>query len=395
MLRTSDLLRIVVRRQLRQLRIGVILSIGIGIAMFIGVNVVGKDVEERITQDVSLIGNVTIIMVEHEEYMHPAMPPQFFTPKTISLLRGLPEVYNVSACMRWAHQVPMQIGDRTFYLYVLGVDPQYWDVYSLYALEGRLLNAEDEQKRSRVCVLGEEAARNLLGEGPYVGRELTIYSDNYTVVGISGGFMMHNRADRCFIPLSTAFDRTPHDNKYPNRILVRMHHLDDVEPMEKKLPDLIRSQQKAPYLKVEYPKDAMINVRTIIARVHVLLMLGIIAALGLGGFGIWQSSFASVRDRTREIGLKLAMGAERKDIMLQFLGEALFSALLGGMAGIVAGVAAVLALCFALGLPVPLMSIFLNIPLCLLAATLVGAGGGTYPAMQAGRMDVAAALRFE
>lgn len=395
MLRTSDLLRIVILRQLRQVRIGVTASISIGIAMFIVVYVVGQNIENRVTQDVSLIGNVTILAVEQAEYWHPGAPPQFFTKRTISRVRELSGVHSASLCMRSPHTVPMQVGDKMVYVYLLGVDAAYWNVYSLYASEGRLLTEEDEKKRSRVCVLGEQVARQIFGEGPYVGRQLTLFNDNYTVVGIAGGFMLQGREDRCYVPLSTIADRSLEDNNYPNCILVRMDHLDDVEDMYEKLPGVIRAEQKAPYLRLEYPEAGIRNVRRITGTVHLLLQLGIIAALGLGGFGIWQSSFAAVRERTREIGLKLAMGAEQRDIMLQFLGEALCSALLGGVIGIFVGVLAAVSLSIAVGFPLAWARIFFSIPVSLLTATLVGAAGGTYPAMRAGRMDVAAALRFE
>lgn len=395
MLRTSDLLRIVVLRQLRQVRIGVTASISIGIAMFIIVHVVGKNIEDRVTQDVSLIGNVTILAAEHEEYRHPGAPPQFFIKRTVSRLRELPEVHSASMCMRSPHTVLMRVGEKVVYVYMLGVDSAYWNVYSLYAAEGRLLTDEDERKRSRVCVLGEKIARQIFGEGPYVGRQLTLYNDNYTVVGIAAGFMLQGKDDRCFVPLSTIADRGLETNNYPNCILVRMNHLDDVKRMYTSLPGLIRSQQNAPYLRLEYPEEGIRNVQLITGRVHLLLQLGILAALGLGCFGIWQSSFASVRDRTREIGLKLAMGAEQRDIMFQFLGEALCSALLGGVVGIVTGVAAAIALSVAIGFPLAWGRIFFSVPVSLLVATLVGAAGGSYPAMRAGRMDVASALRFE
>jgi putative ABC transport system permease protein len=373
----------------------VILSIGIGIAMYIGVQVVGYDIEDRVTQDVSLIGNVTIISVEHAEYRHRGAPLQYFVPKVAERIRELPEVHSASMNMRSPHTVPMRVGDRIVHIRMMGVDAAFWDVYALRAIEGRLFSDEDIKQRSRVCVLGTKAARELFGEGPYVGRTITLYKDNYTVIGVVAGFMLQGKEDRCFLPLSTAEDRSFADNNYPNRILVRLKHLTDVDAMYEKLPGLILEQQKAPYLWLEYSGESIRSVRLIVGRVHVILQLGIVAALGLGCFGIWQSSFTSVRERTREIGLKLAMGAEQKDIMLQFLGEALCSALLGGVTGIVVGTAAVLGLCAWLTIAVPWWELCVSVPVSLFVATLVGALGGTYPSLQAGRMDVATALRFE
>ncbi|MDR2604496.1 MAG: ABC transporter permease [Desulfovibrio sp.] len=370
------------------------LSIGLGIAVFIGVDVIGKELEDRIVSDVGLIGNVTILSVTMEENLYLNMPDHFFTNKTVKMFKSLPEVMYAGLSMRFVEIIQTQIKDTFVNIRIRGVDPFFWKVYDLIATEGRLLNEVDEKKRSRVCVLGKDLARNLFQDGPYIGRSVTLFSDNYTVVGIGGGLMMRSRTLDCLIPMTTASDRIP-GNTYPNRLLLRLRRLDDVEAMIERLPELILSQQNTPYFKIEYAKDEIKAVRTIIGRVHVLLLLGIFASLGLGTFGIWQSSFAAVRERTREIGLQLAMGAEQNDIMRQFLGEALFNALLGGAIGTLVGIIAILVLCVSLGMPISWASIVLHVPVCLLAASCIGAAGGTWPAIQAGRMDVAAALRYE
>ncbi|MDL2280023.1 ABC transporter permease, partial [Desulfovibrio sp. OttesenSCG-928-G11] len=274
----------------------------------------------------------------------------------------------------------------------------FWDVYAIHAAEGRLFTAADDEARSRVCVLGEELARRLFGKGPYVGRSLTIFSDNYMVIGVAGGVLTRAWRDRCFVPMTTASDRFVASPAIKaNRIVLRTGHLEDIAPLLKRMPDILLKTQGTPYDLVTYEnaRDELSNVRLIVSRVNIILQLGIFAALGLGGFGIWQSSFASVRERTQEIGLQLAMGAEQMDIVKQFLGESLFNALLGGLVGVVIGVTGVIILCLLYELPAPWLPILINLPLCLIVSALVGAVGGTWPAIQAGRMDVATALRFE
>lgn len=398
MLRTSDLLRIVVRRQVRQLRFGVILSIGIGIAMFLGVDVVGKDIEQRVARDVALIGTVTVLIAEFDDWGHNKYPFQEFLPKTLEAVQKAPGVLHAGRLMRWPLTVDMLVGTRTLMLRAQGVDANFWDVYAIHPAEGRLFTEEDDKARSRVCVLGDELARRFFGSGPYVGRTLTIFSDNYMVIGVAGGVLTRAWRDRCFVPLNTALDRFA--DVVPikaNRIVLRTGQLEEIAPLLKMMPDILQETQGTPRDLVTYEnaRDELSNVRLIVSRVNLILQLGIFAALGLGGFGIWQSSFASVRERTQEIGLQLAMGAEQLDIVKQFLGESLFNALLGGLAGVLIGVSGVIVLCLMYELPVPWLRILVNIPLCLIVSALVGAVGGTWPAIQAGRMDVATALRFE
>ena len=129
--------------------------------------------------------------------------------------------------------------------------------------------------------------------------------------------------------------------------------------------------------------------------VETLLWLGIAASLMLGGFGIWYGTFAAVRARTKEVGLKKAMGGSDADILLQFLAEALCKSVAGGILGIVLGLSLVWggALALGIGVSYPLLvgsslgSIFFS--------AIIGVAGGLYPAMQASRMDVVSALRFE
>ena len=129
--------------------------------------------------------------------------------------------------------------------------------------------------------------------------------------------------------------------------------------------------------------------------VQSLLWLGIIASLMLGGFGIWYGTFAAVRARTREVGLKKAMGGSDRDIMAQFLCEALCKSVAGGVLGIILGVSAVVGGVYALGTGIPVVDLILSCTGSILFSAVIGVAGGIFPAIQASRMDVVTALRFE
>ena len=392
--KARELLRIVIRRQLRQRGYGVIMSISMGICVYLCMAVLGGGIEERISQDVSLLGNASVITATFEEYRHPAVPARAFTPQTLEMIRSRPEVLAAAACMRFPAPAAMPRGGIFDTFSVLGVGPGYWEAQSLHAEEGRLLTEDDENTRARVCVLGKRLAQRLLGDGPYAGRIITLFNDNYTVAGVGGGLLMRGKADWCFIPLATAVARRFHDAA-ANRLILRVRHLDQTRPLAEGLPQLVALQQDAAYLKVEYARDELDKIQTIRFWVRFLLWLGVFGALALGCLGIWQGAFASVRQRTREIGLQFAIGAERADIVFQFLTESLCKSLIGGFAGICLAVLMISACAAGGEIPLHWQDIVRGLALSLTAAVLVGAAGGAYPAYLAGKMDIVSALRHE
>ncbi len=392
MIRTSDLLRIVLRQQVRQINYGVILAIAFGICIYLSMGLLGKEIETVIGQDINFIGGVSVIRASLEEHYFPDTPPQFFSPAVLEQMRSMPQVLSASTSMRRVCWVPMTVGQRQFDLYVLGVDPWFWTTNSISAVQGRLLDAADEDRRARVCVLGREIARILFGEGPYIGRIVGIHNDNYEVVGLGTGIML--RGNWCFIPLGTAMDRGIVDAG-PNRLQLRMRRLEDVESMARMIPDLVSQKQQPLHLKVEFAGEELRKILGITRWVRILLTLGIASSLVLGCMGIWQGTFAAVRERTREVGLKLAMGAERWDILAQFLGEAICKSVLGGILGIVLGAACIYVTSLILHLPVGWPKFVQDSLLCVGTATLVGVVGGMYPAILASRMDAVHALRYE
>jgi len=392
MIRTTDLLRIVLRQQVRQLNYGVILAVAFGICIYLSMGILGKEIETLIGQDINFIGGVSLIKASLEEHYFPDTPPQSFAPAVLEQVRSMPQVLSASTSMRRVCWVPMTVGQRTFDLYVLGVDPWFWTTNSITAFQGRLLDAADEAQRARVCVLGGEIAQILFGEGPYIGRIVGIHNDNYEVVGIGTGIML--RGNWCFIPLGTAMDRGIHDAA-PNRMQLRMRRLEDVEPMAQIIPNIVSQKQQSLHLKVEFAGEELSKILGIVRWVRILLTLGIASSLILGCMGIWQGTFAAVRERTREVGLKLAMGAERWDIWAQFLGEAICKSVLGGILGIVLGAVCIYVTGFLLHIPIVWTKFGQDSLLCAGAATLVGVVGGMYPAILASRMDAVHALRYE
>ena len=196
------------------------------------------------------------------------------------------------------------------------------------------------------------------------------------------------------MPYTTFVDRQWGDAKI-TRLFVRAIGWEDVSRLTQLIPEVVLSRQSAPYLHVYTRDEQLTRLEDTFMWVQSLLWLGIIASLMLGGFGIWYGTFAAVRARTREVGLKKAMGGSDRDIMAQFLCEALCKSVAGGVLGIILGVSAVVGGVYALGTGIPVVDLILSCTGSILFSAVIGVAGGIFPAIQASRMDVVTALRFE
>ncbi|MDR1777852.1 MAG: ABC transporter permease [Desulfovibrio sp.] len=396
MIAMSDLFRISLRQVVRQRNYGVVLSIALGITAYIVLAVLGREIRYKIGQDMVLMGGVNVINVLMTDSQYPGQPVREFYPETVRAIEGLPGVYMVSRNIR--NNVSFNLrgeGERSLQVSFIGVDEYYAETFSLEAVAGRLLTAEDVSGRRRVCLLGLDAARDLYGgAGQSLGKFLFLDKEVFEVVGVITGVMLGSQRRGGFLPITSMIDRNWGGGKV-TRLYVRATGWEDVAGLVKLIPDVVRSHQAAPYVRLETQEDQLKRIRFTFMWVESLLWLGIAASLMLGGFGIWTGTFAAVRARTREVGLKKAMGGSDADILAQFLAEALCKAVTGGFLGIIVGAllvetgAALLDTGFSYGL------LATSSLASIVFSAVIGVAGGLYPAIQASRMDVVTALRFE
>lgn len=396
MIAMSDLFRVSLRQVVRQRAFGVILSIALGITAFIVLAVMGREIRYKVGQDMVLMGGVNVIRVIMDDRQYPGQPIREFFPATVDALRALPGVAIVSRNV-WISQFfsLRGEGERSLNVFFIGIDQYYPLVYSVDLITGRFFTDADIDQRRRVCMLGREAARDLYNSPQEaLGQLVFLQQDVFEVIGVVSGVMLGDWGKGGFLPYTTMIDRNWGDGKI-TRLFVRAISWQDVAPIVKAIPAVVRKHQSAPYLVTLTQEDQLKRVEGMFLWVEALLWLGIAASLMLGGFGIWQGTFAAVRARTREVGLKKAMGGSDTDIMSQFLAEALCKAVAGGIFGIVTGSLLVslgawlLATGFSWSL---LVSSSLG---SIVFSAVIGVAGGLYPAVQASRMDVVSALRFE
>jgi putative ABC transport system permease protein len=296
----------------------------------------------------------------------------------------------------------VKYGNQNSNLQVVGTTPNYIEVRNYTMTHGRMFTQGDDEARRRYAVLGSSVPRQL-GANPaaMIGQTLGIRGINFEIIGVlsekgaAGGFF--NPDEQILIPLSTARYRVFGSD----RVRSMSVQVQDGVPIEQGMVDLERVLRREHKIRPGQENDFTIrNQRDILTtqqeatQVFTTLLASIAAvSLVVGGIGIMNIMLVSVTERTREIGVRKALGATRRDIMLQFLVEALALCLVGGLLGIALGTGAALALSRWMQWNT------LVSPAAVLVAfgfsALVGLFFGIWPARRAAGMDPITALRYE
>jgi putative ABC transport system permease protein len=285
---------------------------------------------------------------------------------------------------------------------VQGVYSAYQQIGNWQMAEGSFFSDADESQGTSVAVVGQTVVQNLftpLGVDP-VGQQIRISGQTFTVVGVlatKGANGLGNADDVIYIPFSTATRRLT-NQQFVNQIAVQATSANAVNQVQADVQTLLEQRHN---IAAGGTDDFSIRnqnqiIQTVqgVATTLTFLLVGVAAvSLVVGGIGIMNIMLVSVTERTREIGIRMAVGARRKDILSQFLIEAVFLSGVGGLIGIVIGIVVSLELSRLGNLP-GLISPF-SVSLAFGVSALVGVLFGLYPAWRASRLDPITALRVE
>lgn len=275
---------------------------------------------------------------------------------------------------------------------VFGVEATYPKVISLTLSQGRFFNQAEQQSSRKVAVIGTTVKNNLFGEGKSMGKTVDVAGIKYVVVGILGprgaifGIDLDNSI---YIPFSSAQRQFGIDRL--NTIYISVKTADSVKNVQNKAIILLKKRLSEDEFTVQSQEQTLSTISQI---TNVLtLVLGSIAAISLivGGIGIMNIMLVSVTERTREIGLRKAVGAKPSDIRNQFLIEAVALSGLGGVIGIILGIGTAFIIGRFFTTTVP----FWSVALAFGFSMLVGIIFGVAPAIRAARLDPIQALRYE
>ncbi|GHO87896.1 multidrug ABC transporter substrate-binding protein [Dictyobacter formicarum] len=280
---------------------------------------------------------------------------------------------------------------------VQGVYPNYQQIGSWQLQEGNFFTSADEQSNASVAVLGQTVVDNLFtaqGIDP-LGRQVRIGSSTFTVVGVlatKGANGATNADDVIYIPFSTAINRLGGSQR-PLAITVLVSQGQNVTDVQANVQQFLQGRHDASEFTIQNQGQLLQTVQTAAQSLTILLISVAAISLLVGGIGIMNIMLVSVTERTREIGIRIALGAYPSDVMAQFLIEALILSALGGIVGIALGVlgAFVASQLTAQPLVIDPLAILLSFAF----AAVVGIVFGFYPAQRAARMDPINALRTE
>jgi putative ABC transport system permease protein len=384
-----------------------VLGIVIGVGAVIAMLAIGSGAQNTITSSISDIGTNLIFVMRGgatKEVQNP-MPLTYGDAMAIADPFSAPSIIGVAPIIQGSLEVSFA-GKSTFTTGI-GVTPDYQSVRNVDLSEGEFISEINILGRAAVAVLGPDVAEELFGRSEgVVGETIRIEGQPFRVVGVKaplGGSGFQNPDDEVLVPMSTAQARLQRRSRDSvDMILVQAISAENVVTASDEIATILRMRHRTPIGEDDFTiftQEEFLETASAITSV-LTIFLGGIAGISLlvGGIGIMNIMLVSVTERTREIGLRKAVGARKKDIMLQFLTESALLSLMGGLMGIGLGwglskiVGAIAAasetdLTPAVGLDAVLLATIFS--------TIVGLFFGIYPAKRAADLEPVEALRYE
>ena len=383
--------------------LGIIIGVGAVITML----AIGTGARQRISEQISSMGSNLLIILPGSTTtggvrMGAGTQPTLSMSDVEAIQKESPAVAYVAPVHNGVGQVVY--GNLNWSTAVVGTTPAMLEVRDWPLSSGRAFTDEDVRSATKVCLLGQTVVTNLFGTIDPIGQIIRIKNIPFTIIGIldSKGQSPQgqDQDDTIYIPVTTA-QKKLFGTSFPGMIrimMVKAKSSEDLSAAEKQITELLRQRHHiAPKQDNDFTVRNLTQImQTAEQSTNVMtLLLGAIASVSLivGGIGIMNIMLVSVTERTREIGIRMAVGAKTWDIRLQFLVEALTLSLIGGIVGIIMGVSGALILSSLAGWPtiVSLLSILMAFSF----SGLVGIFFGFYPAYKASLLDPIDALRYE
>jgi putative ABC transport system permease protein len=385
------------------------LGIVIGVAAVIAMIAIGGGAQQRVQEQIASLGSNLLIVIPGSVIQSGARlglgNAQTLTESDYKAIQmEIPEVQVAAPVTRGNAQVVY--GNTNWATSINGVYNDYFEAREWNLSEGRFFDQGEISRFGKVAIIGKTVASQLFGEDTPIGEVVRIRGIPFEIIGVADGKgqsgMGQDQDDVIFVPLTTGRNRLFGEPRgriaRVGTILVKANNGADTKYVEDRVTDLLRQRHRIrPTMENDFQVrnlSEILKTQEAASRVMSMLLAAVASvSLLVGGIGIMNIMLVSVTERTREIGLRLAVGARSKDIMTQFLVEAMTLSTIGGGIGVLLGVGISLLVAWLASWNISL-SIF-SIVLAVGFSATIGIFFGYYPAKTAAKMQPIAALRYE